>query len=153
MVKGAFQTAQTSNGKEQDFVYELRSGSTYIPELALVAEDNGKLIGHIMLSRSFVTNAGGQYEMLLLAPISVVLERRNQAVGSGLIKEGFRLALEMGFKSVILVGNPDYYHRFGFRPAIEFGINHVHEIPDENVMACELVPGGLSGVRGTTDCC
>jgi predicted N-acetyltransferase YhbS len=153
LVKVAFQTAKVSNGKEQDFTDELRAGGNYIPELALVAEENGKLIGHIMLTRSYVTEGSNKFEMLLLAPISVVLEQRGKGVGSKLIAESFRLARAKGYRAVILVGDPGYYHRFGFKAAIEFGIKHVHDIPDENVMACELVPGGLSGVSGTTDCC
>ena len=59
----------------------------------------------------------------------------------------------MGYTSVLLVGDPAYYHRFGFGAAADFGIKHAHDIPDENVMACELVPGALDGVSGTMACC
>lgn len=51
LVKTAFQTAKVADGNEQDFVSQLRAGGGYIPELALVAEENGSLIGHIMLTR------------------------------------------------------------------------------------------------------
>ncbi len=148
----AFQTAKVSNGKEQDFVNHLRSGGNYIPELALVAEENGKLVGHIMFTRTYIVNGDTKYETLLVAPLSVVLDSRNKGIGSGLIKEGFKLAREMGYKSVVLVGDPAYYHRFGFRTAADFGIKPTHEIPDENVMACELVPHALKEVNGTADC-
>ena len=153
LVKVAFQTAKVSNGKEQDFTNELRSGSNYIPELALVAAQGGKLIGHIMLTKAYVVSDDGKFEILLLAPISVLLEYRDRDVGSRLIGESFRLARQKGYKAVILAGDPNYYHRFGFRRAIDFGIRHTHPIPDENVMACELVPGGLNCVSGITDCC
>jgi len=152
LVKVAFQTAKVSNGKEQDFVNQLRAGVTYIPELALVAEDNGKLVGHIMLSRAHIVNGADKFAVAYVAPLSVVLEFRNQGIGSALMKEAFRLAVAMGYTSVFLVGDPAYYHRFGFKSAITFGIKHMHEIPDENVMACELVPGALKNVTGKTDC-
>lgn len=152
LVKIAFQTAKVSNGKEQDFVDQLRSGCSYIPELALVAEEDGKLVGHIMFTRAHIVNGDTKYETLLVAPLSVVLDSRNKGIGSGLIKEGFKLAREMGYKSVVLVGDPAYYHRFGFRTAAGFGIKPTHEIPDENVMACELVPHALKEVSGTADC-
>lgn len=152
LVKVAFQTAKVTNGKEQDFVNKLRSNGNYIPELALVAEENGKLIGHIMLTKTYIVNGGNKFEALLLAPISVALECRNRGVGSNLIKESFKLAKEMGYMSVLLVGDPAYYHRFGFKAAVNFGIKHIHNIPDENVMACELVPDALYGISGTTDC-
>jgi predicted N-acetyltransferase YhbS len=148
LVKVAFQTAKVSDGKEQDFVNELRSNGNYIPELALVAEENGKLIGHIMLTKTYVVNNGISFETLLLAPISVSLECRNIGVGTKLINESFELAKEMGYTSVFLVGDPAYYHRFGFKSAVEFGIAHLPNIPDEYVMACELVPGALNEIEG-----
>ena len=150
LVKVAFQTAKISNGKEQDFVNQLRSSGNYIPELALVAEENDKLIGHIMLTKTYIVNKKNKYETLLLAPLSVALEYRNKGVGSGLIREDFKLAAEMGYTSVLLVGDPAYYHRFGFKSAVDFGIRHTLDIPDENVMACELVPNALHGINGTT---
>jgi predicted N-acetyltransferase YhbS len=152
LVKVAFQTAKVSDGKEQDFVNQLRSGGSYIPELALVAEENGKLIGHIMLTKAHIVNDTNKFEVLYLAPISVVLGYRNKGIGSGLMKESFKLAKEMGYTSVLLVGDPAYYHRFGSKSAVTFGIKTTHKIPDENVMASELVPNALRGVSGTTDC-
>ncbi|MCE5231592.1 N-acetyltransferase [bacterium] len=110
-------------------------------ELVKVAEENGRLIGHIMLTGIRIYTDGSEIEALQLAPISVAIEHRNQGVGSRLIEESFRLARGMGYKSVFLVGDPAYYHRFGFKSAIDFGIRNKLEIPHENVMACELVPG------------
>ncbi len=151
LVKVAFQTAKVSDGNEQDFVNQLRSSGNYIPELALVAEENGKLIGHIMLTKTFFVNDNQKFEALLLAPISVVLEYRNRGVGSSLIKESFKLARELGFTAVLLVGDPAYYHRFGFKPTIDFGIKNMNNIPDEYVMACELIPDALNGVSRTIE--
>ncbi len=152
LVKTAFQTANVSDGKEQDFVNQLRGGETYIPELALVAEENGSLVGHIMLSKATVTGGDDRHEVLYIAPISVILERRNEGIGSALVAESFKLAREMGYTSVFLVGDPAYYHRFGFRSVADFGITTTHEIPVEYVMACELVPDALGKVHGKIDC-
>ncbi|WP_053957296.1 GNAT family N-acetyltransferase [Inediibacterium massiliense] len=152
LVKVAFQTAKVSNGKEQDFVNQLRSSDNYIPELALVAEENNVLIGHIMLTKSYISNSGYKTETLLLAPISVALEYRNKGVGSKLINKSFELAKDMGYKSIVLVGDTAYYSKFGFKKSVDFGIKYLHEIPEENVLACELVKGALDGVSGTIDC-
>ncbi|OGI00349.1 MAG: GNAT family N-acetyltransferase [Candidatus Melainabacteria bacterium GWF2_37_15] len=152
LVKIAFQTAKVSNGKEQDFVVKLRNSEDYIPELALVAEDEaGKLIGHIMLTKTYIFNDSTKFETLLLAPLSVALEYRNRGIGSALVKESFRLAKDLGYKSVILVGDPAYYTRFGFKPSINFNIKNNENIPDEYVMACELVPNALQGISGTIE--
>jgi predicted N-acetyltransferase YhbS len=151
LVKTAFQTAKVTNGSEQDFVNRLRSSANYIPKLALVAEENDKLIGHIMLTKTDIVNDSSKFETLLLAPISVALEHRNRGVGSELIKASSKLAEEMGYTSVFLVGDPAFYHRFGFKAAINFGIGHEPDIPNEYVMACELFPDALLEIGGTID--
>lgn len=148
LVKIAFQTAQVSDGKEQEFANRLRCQAGYIPDLALVAEDDGQLVGHVMLTKTYVLGDAARHEMLLLGPISVVLERRSQGVGTRLLEESFRRARELGYTSVILVGNPAFYGRFGFRKAADFGIGNTNGIPDEFVMARELVDGALAGVKG-----
>jgi len=151
LVKSAFKTAKVSNGKEQEFVNQLRSSNNYIPELALVAEKNDKMIGHIMLTKTYIIIGGSKFEALLLAPISVALEYRNAGIGTELIRESFRLAKEMGYTAVFLIGDPAYYHRFGFKSSVEFGVTQLHNIPDEYVMAYELVPNALLGVSGILD--
>jgi predicted N-acetyltransferase YhbS len=62
LVKIAFQTAKVTNGKEQDFVNQLRNSGNYIPELALVAEEDDKLIGHIMLTKTHITNDKSKFD-------------------------------------------------------------------------------------------
>jgi putative acetyltransferase len=109
------------------------------------------VIGHIMLTQTSVACEGGEFPILLLGPIAVALEHRHQGVGSRLIEESFRLARERGHGAVILVGDPAYYHRFGFRSAVEYGIQNVQGIPDEYVMACELSPHALDDVSGTIE--
>jgi len=68
LVKTAFQTAKVSEGDEQDYVDKLRAGGSYIPELALVAEEDTELIGHIMLTKTCITTENSQVEALLIAP-------------------------------------------------------------------------------------
>ncbi len=79
-------------------VVHLCSSANYIPELALVAEDNHDLVGHIMLTKTYITTADDKkVEALLLGPICVVLERRNEGIGSLLMNESLRLAKVMGY--------------------------------------------------------
>lgn len=148
LVKTAFQTAKVSNGDEQNFVARLRAGGNYIPELALVAEAEGMLIGHIMLTRTSFATASGPQPLLLLGPLAVVLERRGLGLGGRLVQAALNRAQARGHKAVILVGDPAYYSRLGFKPAISFGISNTDRIPDENVLACELIPGALQDMPG-----
>lgn len=64
--------------------------------------------------------------------------------------KNFVLYPEMG-RSSVLVGDPAYYHRFGLKASVNFGIRNKNDIPDEYVMACELVSDALSGISGTID--
>ena len=148
LVKVAFQTAKVADGNEQDYVNALRASGNYISELALVAQEDGNLAGHIMLTKTYITNGGFKFEALLLAPLSVALDYRNRGVGSKLVHESFRLAKERGYKAVFVVGDPAYYGRFGFKSIEVFGIEHDPPIPDPYVMAFELSPGALGGVTG-----
>ncbi len=151
LVKTAFETAEVKNGLEQDLVNEIRSSDNYIPELALVAEDNGEIIGHIMLSKTHVKNESQEYEALLLAPVSVNLSYRKQKIGSKLINMAMEKAKSIGYKAVFLAGNPAFYNRFGFAPTIKYGIKCQYDLPEElfpNIMVCELVPDALDGVSG-----
>ena len=143
LVQTAFQTAKVADGDEQDFTVRLWNSENYIPELGLVAEQNGKLIGHILLTRMY----GSKFESLLIAPLSVLLEYRDQGVGSALIKEGLKRGREMGYKAAFLCGDPNYYHRFGFKSISEFGLTNP-DIPEPYVMGYELEAGALDHVTG-----
>jgi predicted N-acetyltransferase YhbS len=148
-VKVAFQTAKVAAGNEQDYVNKLRTSGNYIPELALVAEEDTKLVAHIMLTKTCVQSNGSQFGALLLAPLSVALEYRKRGVGSRMVNESFELAKNLGYRAVFVVGNPAFYSRFGFRSSVLFGIKHVPIIPDQYVMVHELSIGTLIGVNGT----
>lgn len=154
LIQTAFETAQVKDGDEQDFAANLRKSDNYIPELALVAVADNKLVGHIMFTKTHVMQPdGSKFEGLLIAPVSVMLEYRSKGVGSALIEEGFRIARQLGYKAVFLVGNPSYYYRFGFKQSAFFGINPKAEIPKQFVMAYELEQKALDNVSGMLECC
>lgn len=148
LIKTAFETAEHRDGSEQDFAVGLRNSENYIPQLDLVAEQDGKIIGHIMLTKTYVTKPdGSKYHTLLVAPLSVLLEYRSVGAGSALMKEGLHIAQAMGYESAFLIGDPNYYQRFGYKLTHLYGINH-ESLPAEYVMVKEFVPEALNGVTG-----
>lgn len=153
LIKTAFETAKVKDGDEQDFAVQLRASQNYIPELALVAEKDGKLIGHIMFTKLNIDTPNGVFEVLLLAPIAILLEYRSQGIGSLLIKEGFRLAKEMGYTAIFLCGDPAYYSKLGFKETSEFGVKNGCSIPDQYVLAYELEEGILRKINATASFC
>lgn len=133
-VKCAFETAQHSDGTEQDLVEALRKGKSFIPELSLVAEADGEIAGHILFTKGSV----GRDTVLILAPLSVSPAFQNQGIGRALVNEGHRIAGEMGFDYALVLGNEEYYPRFGYVPAETFGIEVPKGIPSQNFMAVKL---------------
>lgn len=148
LIKTAFETAEHRDGDEQDFAVNLRNGDDYIPELDLVAERDGELIGHIMFTKTYVTTPdGGRYNTLMVAPLAVLLQHRSLGVGSALMKEGLRIAQTMGYQSAFLIGDPNYYQRFGFKLTHLYGISH-ESFPAEYLQVKEFIHGALDGVTG-----
>lgn len=148
LIKTAFETAEHRDGSEQDFAVGLRNGVNYIPALDLVAEHDGNLIGHIMFTKTYVTKSDGSlYDTLLVAPLSVIFEYRSEGIGSALMKEGLRIAGEMGYGAAFLIGDPNYYSRFGYKLSNSFDINH-ESLPAEYVQAIEILPNSLDRITG-----
>lgn len=148
-IKKAFETAEVSDGKEQDFTTALRRSDAYIPQLALTMKDKDKIIGFIMLTRFYITTPKNKQEALLLAPLCIDIAYRNQGLGQKLILESLRKAKELGFKSVLLVGSPAYYSKTGFKESGLFNIKNSDGIPDKFILIKELEANSLKGVSGT----
>lgn len=151
VVKRAFQNAAHTTHDEQNLVVRLRDSIAFIPALSLVAEVNDKIVGHILFTKIKIKGDKKEYTSLELAPISVLPEMQGKGIGRRLILEGHKLALGLGFNSVLLVGYPEYYPRFGYVPASRFGITAPFDVPDEVFMACELSTNALSDTKGIVE--
>lgn len=149
LIEAAFREEPMSDHTEQFLVERLRRSSAFIPELSLVAVEGSKIVGHILLTRINITNGAEEFDSLALAPVSVLPGYQRQGIGSRLIEKAHEIAAGLSYKSVILIGHENYYPRFGYRPASQFGIQLSFGAPDANCMAIELVENGLAGVRGT----
>ena len=124
----AFQNLPISNHTEQFIINALRAAN--VLTISLVAEIDGRLVGHIAFSP--VTISDGSLNWYGLGPVSVLPEYQRQGIGKSLIQEGLSLLKELGGQGCALVGDPNYYKRFGFRniPGL------VHEgIPQEVFLA------------------
>jgi putative acetyltransferase len=129
---------------EARLVDDLRSG-TYV-RISLVASREDKIIGHVMFSALSIETEYGSVEALALAPVAVVPEAQRQGVGSALIREGLRRCVGLGHCIVIVVGEPDYYSRFGFSSNLARKLSSRYS--GEAFMALELTPQALNGVEG-----
>ena len=150
VVKKAFANMEFSDQKEHELVSRIRKSDAFIPELSLVAIDT-EIIGHILLSKIKIMNDNQFEESLALAPVSVLPEYQNKGIGKLLIHEALKKAKELGHKSVIVLGHPEYYPRFGFKEASIWGIKAPFDVPNETFMALELTENALHNVSGVVE--
>lgn len=144
VIRSAFAKAEHTDGNEHNLVKALRKGEAYIPDLALVAEEGGEIVGHILFTKlKIVDDAGVEHASLALAPVSVAPAHQGKGVGAKLIEEGHRRAQNLGYSSVILLGHAGYYPRFGYQPTTKWKIRAPFEVPAEAFMALEFVPNSL----------
>ena len=106
----AFKTLEISNHTEQFIIAALRAAKALT--ISLVAEIDGRVIGHIAFSP--VTISDGTRNWYGLGPVSVLPAYQRQGVGKALIREGLARLKAMNAQGCCLVGHPDYYRKFGF---------------------------------------
>ena len=102
---------QAFNGMDEGkIVKNLRENKNLT--ISLVCEIDGKVVGHIAYSP--IRNKNGEIIGIGLAPIGVLPSFQNQGIGSRLIEQGNKQAFDLGFKKIFVLGDPQYYSRFGF---------------------------------------
>lgn len=148
VIEKAFEKEEYSDHKEQFLVERLRKSDAFIPELSIVAELENKIVGHILLTKLEIKNDSRSFESLALAPVSVLPEFQGKGIGSKLILHSHKVAKDLGYKSIILLGHQDYYPRFGYELCKKYNIEMPFDVPAENCMVIALVENGLVGVSG-----
>lgn len=148
LVKESFRTEPYSDHKEHDLVDRLRKSSQFIPELSLVAVLQENIIGYILLTLAGIKMDDRIYPTLALAPIAVHPEHQRSGVGTRLMVYAHQKAVELGYESIVLIGHQDYYPKFGYRLAQQFGIGFPFDVPQINSFVLELKEGALNGITG-----
>ena len=121
---------------EADLVERLRADGDSI--ISLVAVEDGRIVGHVLLSRM-----AAPFRALGLAPVSVAPDRQRSGIGSALIREGLTRCKALGFDAVAVLGDPDYYKKFGF--TLDAARVLESEYSGDHFQAVELNPGVLAG--------
>lgn len=151
VVEEAFKSALHSDNDEHNLVNRLRKSNEFVNELSLVAIDNEKILGHMLLTKIKIKNKNNEVQSLALAPLSVSPHHQRQGIGKKLMEEALKKSKELGYKSVIVLGHPEYYTKFGFEKASKFDIKAPFEVPDEVFMAIELEKDSLKNVNGVVE--
>ncbi len=152
LTREAFWNIYHPGCNEHLLVHNLRDLPCFIKELDFVAESNGEIIGHIIYSKSILTDQNQNiHEFASFGPISVHPEYQKTGIGKALIEHSLSMAKELGFKAIFITGNTEYYHRFGFETATDYGI-HLKGTDandkSEYFMVKLLEPNALDDVSG-----
>lgn len=122
-----------------ELVDGLRSAVTTDDALSLVAQYEGKLVGHVMFTPSLLDAPRRLVDVQVLSPVGVLPECQGQGIGSALVQRGLEVMVERSVPVVFLEGPPGYYARFGFRPGADQGFRKPSlRIPDGAFQALRL---------------
>ena len=137
LVTDAFAPVPQSNGAEADIVEAVRQERAGLADL--VAEEDGRIIGHILFSRMTCEPA---VFVAALGPVAVAADHQGKGVGAALISRGLRECRALGVRAVVLLGHPTYYPRFGFSAEAAARIASPYA-GSPAFMALALTPGAL----------
>ena len=113
---------------EAKLVDDIRADACYRPEFALVAEEDGEIVGHVMINHTELHDGDVVHHIAMLSPLAVASARQKDGIGSALVREAVARTDACGDRVMVLEGSPLYYPRFGFVDARTLGIT-IH-LPD-----------------------
>jgi len=131
--------------EEVGLIDSLRESSGFIPELSLVAEFNGRIVGHVLLTRIHLLQGKESKDILALAPMAVVPSQSHRGIGSDLVKAAVEQAKKLSHAAIVVVGHPEFYQRFGFSQASQWNLETNLSVSNDLVTAIELEVDALKG--------
>lgn len=148
IIRKAFYNVYVPGCMEHYLVHVMRKHPDFIPELDLVIELNGQVIGSIMYTRAWLTDdEGTRKEVLTFGPVAIVPEYQRMGYGKELIEYSLKKSEELGYDTVVIFGNPGNYVGCGFRSCRRYHICLENGSFPAAMLVRELKPGALDGRR------
>ena len=146
ITRKAFWNLYTPGCNEHYIAHVIRSHRDFIPELDLVAERDGRVIGNIMYTKTcLVDEAGSEKDILTFGPISVLPEYQRMGYGKQLIEASFEKAAALGYEVIVIFGNPGNYVSRGFKSCRKYNVSLENGTFPSAMLVKELKEGALDG--------
>lgn len=142
----AFWNLSVPGCDEHYYVHVMRSHADFIPELDFVLEVGGKLIGNVMYTKCKLTDEIGEEKQILsFGPVCILPEYQRRGYGKALLEHSFQKALELGYDTIVIFGNPDNYVARGFKSCKKYNVCLEGNLYPTALLVKELKTGVLSG--------
>lgn len=146
ITRRAFYNLYVPGCGEHYLVHIMRDHPDFIPELDLVAELDGQVIGNVMYTRATLTDeAGAVKDILTFGPVSIAPEHQRKGYGKQLLEHSFRRAAELGWDAIVIFGSPANYVGRGFKSCKKFNVCLEGGRFPSAMMVKELREGALDG--------
>jgi predicted N-acetyltransferase YhbS len=151
LTREAFWNVYFPGCNEHLLIHNLRKANEFIKKLDFVAMYNNEIVGNIVYVEAKIKDTDKEYTVLTFGPLSVLPEYQNKGIGGKLINYTVKLAKELGYKAVIIYGDPEYYKRFGFKESKEYNITNKDKKFPAALLVLELYYNALDGIKGVFD--
>ena len=149
LTREAFWNVHVPGCDEHYLIHIIRDCEAFIPELDYVAVLDNKIVGNIVYTEAkIVDDNNNEHTVLSFGPLSVLQEYQKQGLGKALIEHTKDIARNMGYKAILIYGDPSYYCRFGFIPAEKYNILTSDGMYHTALQVYELYNGSLKSVSG-----
>ncbi|HAQ0508470.1 TPA: N-acetyltransferase [Enterococcus faecium] len=150
LTREAFETSNYGYNDEVKLVKRIRSSDSYEPSLEVVATSkDGEILGHGLMSQVEIVNEKGEnFVGVTLAPLSVLVSYQGKGIGGKILNELEERAKKLSFQFVSILGDPNYYSKFGYVRASELEIFPSNKIADEVSRIKPLFSNSLNSVHG-----
>ena len=146
ITRKAFWNLYVPGGDEHYLVHVMRSHEDFLPELDLVIEVEGQVIGSIMYTKArLIDEAGTEKGILTFGPVSILPEYQRKGYGKILIEYSFEQAVRLGYDVIVIFGDPVNYVSRGFKSCKKYNVCVADGTFPSAMMVKELIPGALDG--------
>ena len=150
LTREAFWNVYRPGCTEHYVLHCYRNDPAFVPELDLVMEKDGEMIGQVIYVRSEIAcDDGRRVPIMTFGPIGIVPAYKRQGYGKRLLEHSMEKAKEMGAGALAITGNILFYGKSGFVPAKTKGVRYADDPDADYFLIRELIPGFLCGVSGT----